>query len=276
MIRPASVALAAVLGLALTPAHAADPTPDFAAAIDRAITGERLIQAEAMLGRADITLPAPDRGRLEASLLLGMRRDAEALKRFEALLAEQPNDCRLQAGAGIAAMRLDRPKDAEPRLLAATTACPRDAKAWGALAVLEDKAGQWDRSADAYAHAIAVTRDDPALLNNAGVSLMRQKRFAEAVRLFQQVLLLDPGNERARNNLDIARVAGGERPSFDTEENSRQRAERLNNAGYAALLAGDDAAATQYFADAIKTNPFTFGTAEANLQDASANTQGTP
>jgi Tfp pilus assembly protein PilF len=144
------------------------------------------------------------------------------------------------------------------------------------LAVLEDKAGRWDRSADAYAHAIAITRDDPALLNNAGVSLMRQKRFAEAIRLFQQVLLLDPENERARNNLDIARVAGGERPSFDAEEGSLRRAERLNNAGYAALLAGDDAAASQYFADAIKTNPFAFSTAEANLQDASAHAQATP
>lgn len=272
-----TLALVALLGLCVTSARATEAvTPDFTTAIDRAITADRLIQAEAMLARKDVVLPEPERGRLVASLLLARHRDDEALKRFQTLLAAKPDDCRLQAGAGIAALRLDRVAEAEPGLRAATSACPGDAKAWGALAVVEDKVGHWDRSADAYARAIAITPDDPALLNNAGVSLMRQKHFAEAIRLFRQVLLLDPGNERAKNNLDIARVTGGERPSFDAEEDSRQRAERLNNAGYAALLAGDDAAAVGYFAQAIKTNPFRFATAEANLDDASVKASATP
>lgn len=271
------VALAAMLGLCAAAAQAAERiAPDFVAAIDRAIAADRLIQAEAMLVRKDLPLPETERGRLGASLLLARRQDAQAYKRFEALLAGQPSDCRLQSGAGIAALRLGRDADAAPRLHAATAACPGDAKAWGALAVLEDKAARWDRSADAYARAIAITPDDPALLNNAGVSLMRQKRFGEALRLFRQVLLIDPDNERAKNNLDIAQVTGGERPSFDAEDDSRRRAERLNNAGYAALLAGDEAAATGYFAEAIKTNPFRFTTAEANLNDASAKASGAP
>lgn len=270
-------AFAIMFVLCTAAAQGAEPRPpDFVAAIDRAIDADRLIQAEAMLARKDIVLPEPERGRLEAMLLLALRRDAEALRRFETLLAKQPGDCRLEAGSGIAALRLDQEELAGRRLRAATAGCPGDAKAWGALAVLEDKAGHWDRGADAYARAIALTPEDPSLLNNAGVSLMRQNHFAEAITLFRQALLLDPDNAHARNNLDIARVTGGERPSFDAEEDSRRRAERLNNAGYAALLAGDDATAAGYFAAAIKVNPFAFKIAETNLKDASGAAEEAP
>jgi len=245
------------------------PVESFVSAIERAIDANRLIQAGAMLNRTDVALATPQRQRLEALLLLAQHRDAEALDRFDALLAQLPGDCRLQAGAGIAALRLGRMPEAEPKLLAATAACPDRSEAWGALAVLEDKAGRWNRSTTAYSRAIALSADDPALLNNAGVSLLSQQRYGDAIRLFQQALLLDPADKRAKNNLDIARVANGERPSFDGEEDSLRRAERLNNAGYAALLAGDDIAATGYFDEAIKINPFRFDTAETNLKSAS-------
>lgn len=258
-------------------ALAVEPSPSaFVAAVDRAIEANRLIQAETMLERKDVLLPEQDRARLVASLLLAQRNNAEASKRFEALVAVQPGDCRLQAGAGIAALRLGRDKDAEPKLRAATAACPDDAQTWGALAIIEDKAGRWDLSDAAYARAIALSKDDPALLNNAGVSLMSRRRYVEAMRLFRQALLIDPANERAKNNLDIARVASGERPDFDSEEDSRRRAERLNNAGYAALLAGDDGAATSYFDEAIKVNPFRFDVAEANLKGASEGARAIP
>lgn len=257
--------------------HGAEPQlADPVAAIDRAIAGNRLIQAGAMLDRKDLALPAQERTRLVASFLLARHHDAEALKLFEAALAAQPEDCRLQGGAGIAALRLGRDKDAELRLRASTAACPDNADTWGALAVVEDKGGRWDLSTVAYARAIALSKDDPALLNNAGVSLISQRRYAEAIRLFRQTLVIDPTNEHARNNLDIARVAFGERPDFEAEIDSGRRAERLNNAGYTALLAGDAAAATSYFDEAIKVNPFRFDVAETNLKGASKDARAAP
>ena len=266
----------ALLGCS-TLAPAAELTgASFTAAVERAIAGNRLLQAEAMLDRTDVTIDAQDRSRLIASLFLAQHRDQAASGRFEALLKQQPGDCRLQSGAGIAALRLNQPEIAEARLNAAVATCPNDADAWGALAVIEDKAGRWERSTAAYAKAIALKKDDPALLNNAGVSLLAQHRYADAARLFRQALLLDPSNQRAKNNLDIAQVSAGARPSFDAEDDSRRRAERLNNAGYAALLAGDDQAAAQYFAQAIKDNPFRFETAEANLHDVAGPNGGAP
>jgi Flp pilus assembly protein TadD len=265
-VRFSIAAIMAIVALPSMATAAEIQERSFIAAIDRAIANGRLIQAEAMLAKADMPLATPDRARLEATLLLAQHRDHEASARFEALLAGQSGkDCRVQSGAGIAALRLGDAKSAEPRLRAAVAACPDAADAWGALAVLEDQAGHWDRSAAAYARAIVLTPDDPALLNNAGVSMLAQRRIADAERRFRQALMIDPGNERAKNNLDIAGVTGGGRPSFDSEADSRNRAERLNNAGYAALLAGDDVGAAEYFSEAIKVSPVRFVTAEANL-----------
>jgi len=275
MPRPSLLVLA-LLGCA-TLAPAAELTgASFTAAVERAIAGHRLLQAEAMLDRTDVAIDGQDRARLIASLLLAQHHDQAASARFEALLKQQPGDCRLQSGAGIAALRLNQAETAEARLNAAVAACPGDADAWSALAIIDDKAGRWELSAAAYAKAIALKKDDPALLNNAGVSMLAQRRYAEAARLFRQALVLDPSNQRAKNNLDIAQVSAGARPSFDAEENSRTRAERLNNAGYAALLAGDDKAAAEYFAEAIRDNPFQFETAEANLSNVAAQDGRTP
>lgn len=262
------VAVAAALRLSQL-VHAAElPQQSFVAAVDRAITGGRLIQAEAMLSRADVSISDPDRSRLMATLLLARHHDREASAGFETLLTGQAaSDCRVQAGAGIAALRLGNVKAAEPRLRAATAACPNNGDAWGALAVLEDQAGHWSASAAAYDRALALRPDDAALINNAGMSLLAQRRFVDAERVFRRALAIDPGNERAKNNLDIARVSSGGRPTFDGEEDSLTRAERLNNAGYAALLAGDDKSAADYFAEAIKVSPYKFATAENNLSD---------
>lgn len=248
--------------------HAAGlPESSFVAAVDRAISGGRLVQAEAMLARTDVTINAIDRRRLEAARDLAQHRDREAYAGFEALLGEAAGDCRLQSSAGVAALRLNYIEIAERRLREATSACPGDGIAWGALAVIEDRAGHWEASSAAYARALAIRPDDAALLNNAGMSLLAQRRISEAERIFRQALAIDPANERAKNNLDIARVSSGGRPTFDSEEDSLIRAERLNNAGYAALLAGDDASAAAYFAEAIKVSPYRFAKAEANLAD---------
>jgi Tfp pilus assembly protein PilF len=266
-MRFASVVILAMLGVGQA-ALAAEADQAYVAAVDRALAGGRLVQAEAMLAREDIQLADPDRQRLTASLLLATHRDAEARSIFEAQLRQRPDDCRLQFGAGLAALRLGKTAEATSLLTKATSACPDNGKAWDAMAVIENKAGHWDAALAAHYRAIAIAPDDADILNNAGVSLLEQKKFAQAISLFKQALQRDPAHKRARNNLDIARVAGGEQPSFDQEDDSRRRAERLNNAGYAALLSGQQGVASRYFTQAIKTDPFRFETAEANLRSA--------
>lgn len=256
------------LGFASASGATEPATPNFIQAVERAIAGDRLIQAETMIARSGSMLETWERGRLEAKLMLALRHDAEAFRRFERLLVEDASDCELLAGKGIAALRLARPNDAEPALLAATAACPGLASAWSALAVVYDQQAQRDAANAAYSRALAIDANNPALLNNAGVSLLAQRRYADAIGMFKRAISLDPANQRAKNNLDIARVASGERPSFDAEDDSRRRAERLNNAGYMALLAGDEIDAARYFSEAIKINPFEFMTAEANLRRA--------
>ena len=131
-----------------------------------------------------------------------------------------------------------------------------------------DGSQHWGESADAYRRAIILDPENSALLNNAGVSMLNQGRSREAIDFFRQALALDPGDRRAANNLDIARIRSGERPSFGRDGGITARAERLNNAGYAALQAGDEDSASRYFREAISLYPFRFEAAETNLKGA--------
>lgn len=261
-------ALLALILACLSAAAGAEPVvPDqkFAGAVERAIVGGRLIQAEAMLQKPGIDLGHADGRYLTALLALAQHHDGDAAVMFESLLVDHAGDCRFLAGAGIAALRRGRDELAGHRLEGAVAACPGRGEAWEALGILHDRAGRWDKSAEAYRRALALDAENPALLNNAGVSFLAQKRPAEAAGLFRQALALEPRDRRAANNLDIARVMLGERPMFEDDKDSTNRAARLNNAGYAALASGDDAAASRYFREAIKQFPFRFDTAEANL-----------
>lgn len=237
--------------------------------VERAIAGGRLIQAETMLERPIPGAPEDELVRLRAMLALALQRNVQAESLFAGLVARHPDDCRPRSGLGIATLRLGDAARAEPMLDQAVRECPKQAEAWAALAVARDMQGKWASSADAFSTAILLDPENGAMLNNAGVSLMKQGRFADAIPFFRQALAIDPSDLRAANNLDIARVQAGERPSFGRESSITERAERLNNAGYAALLAGDEDAATNYFRDAIKLYPFRFQAAEANLKSAS-------
>lgn len=257
--------IAACLALGSAPAWA-EPVASlaadrFVAAFERALAANRLVQAEAMLLQEGLDPEQIDRPRLIAELDLALRQDERALARFEALLVDRPDDCRLQAGGGIAALRLGRIDRATQLLRGASAGCPMQADVWGGLAVLADAAGRHDERDMAFERALTLAPDDPALLNNAGVSMLRQKRPDAALHYFSRALALAPANERARNNHDIARILNGERPAFKDPE-------RLNNAGYAALIVGDRQAAARYLSDAVRNSPVLFATAETNLSMA--------
>ena len=77
------------------------------------------------------------------------------------------------------------------------------------------------------------------------VSLLMQRRWPEAKALLEQAYAADPGDLRFANNLDIAAASMGQAPVRAQGDDAARWAERLANAGYAALLAGrpDDARA---------------------------------
>lgn len=252
-------------------AHAGEPVDP--ADIGAAIAGGRLSQARSMIARADPATPALVEALplLAAELALAERRDEIAYTAFAALRASTSDDCRVNESFGIAAIRLGRMKDVREALESVTRLCPHRWRAWNALGIVHDRAGRWSDSDQAYRMALAETTDRARVLNNLGYSMILRRRPADAVPILREAAMLAPRNERAANNLDIARSAAGEDLIAQIPGRGSERwADRVNNAGYAAWLAGNPRHAIRYLSEAVSAADIYPMRAAANLALAQA------
>ena len=214
--------------------------------VDAAIKSGRLVQAQTMLD----LLPADQAGAtdvaiLRAQLLLAQDQFAAAEEAFGKLAGSAGSDCRVTAGLGIAAGELRHTDRAIPLLQDAAARCKADWRLWSELGRAYSWARRWDDSKAAYDRALALGGPRTALLNDMAVSLLMQRRWPDARALLEQALAAEPGDLRFANNLDIAAASMGQAPVRARGDDDARWAERLANAGYAALLAGrrDDARA---------------------------------
>lgn len=265
-----AMALAALFACPALPAIAQDAFVGDYALIGQAIEAGRLVQARTMLASrilAEREGASPDFDILSAELALAERRDAQALAAFKDLDQRGISDCRVQAGLGFSLMREQKAGEALSHLHAATKACPGNWRAWNALGVAFDLAHDWHKSAEAYETAFQLTEDRAAIMNNYGFSLLLQRQFTEAARLFAAAARAEPGNQRYANNADIARTMAGEPLTAIGPDRGNQQewARRLNNAGYASLLAGRAQDAKAYFSRSLHSSDSYFQRASANL-----------
>ena len=267
-----TIVLAALFACpAVTVAAQEAPVSDYAL-IGQAIEAGRLMQARTMLANRIIAERGSEKDSAEldilsAQLALAERRDMQALAAFSDLDQRGITDCRVQAGLGLSLMRQQRAGEALIHLRAATKACPKEWRTWNALGVALDLARDWRGSAEAYEAAFRLTDNRATIMNNYGFSLLLQRRFAEAGRLFAAAARAEPGNQRYVNNADIARAMAGEPLArAGRDDPDRQAwARRLNNAGYASLLAGHTDEAKAYFSRSLHSSDDYFERASANL-----------
>ncbi|MBK5264148.1 MAG: hypothetical protein JJE34_02775 [Alphaproteobacteria bacterium] len=269
-------ACAAALVIILAhPAVAQDKAPvaDYAL-IGQAIDSGRLVQARAMLANqrlAEGNETSTEFEILGAQLALAERRDAQALAAFGDLKTRGVADCRVDAGLGVALVKHQRAREAVAYLDMATQACPERGDAWNALGVARDLTGDWKESESAYEMAFSLSDNKAGIMNNYGFSLLLQQRFAAATRLFAEALRADPGNERYANNADIARAMAGapiarvSAAKSAVADDAEDWARRLNNAGYASLLAGRRDDAKAYFSRSLHASDTYSHVASANL-----------
>ncbi len=262
--------LHAIIGLSAMAAsaivHAGEPVDP--ADIGAAIAGGRLLQARAMIARADPTAPAMVEALplLSAELALAERRDEIAYTAFGALRTRTADDCRVNEGFAVAAIRLGRMTDVRVALEGVTRLCPHRWQAWNALGIVHDRAARWSDSDQAYRMALAETTDRARVLNNLGYSMILRRRPADAVPILREATTLAPRNERAANNLDIARSAAGEDLIAQIPDKGSERwADRVNNAGYAAWLSGNPRHAIRYLSEAVSAADVYPMRAAANL-----------
>ncbi len=98
-------------------------------------------------------------------------------------------------------------------------ALPRSLPLWMRLGELHVRQESWDKAADAYAHAIALSRSDPELLLRAGFVAEKLGHSHEALTLYSRATELAPGNKYAWSSQGLALLALGKpddaRTSFD-------------------------------------------------------------
>lgn len=238
---------------AVSPAPAIS-SPDYANLVDVAIDSGRLVQAEAMLAQwpADQELSnQAQRDIATARLALEKRQDAEALTRFSALSKAGSTDCRVNEGLGVVLVRLGRSAEAVQPLKQSVAACATRWRAWNALGVAQDQAQAWALSAAAYEHAYQLTDKPAQVLNNYGLSLLRQQQAEKAAVIFEKARQFAPEDERIITNGDAAYVMSGQEIQRRIGEKADQWAQRLSHAGQVAMRMGNVPRAQAYLSRAV-------------------------
>ncbi len=190
---------------------------------------------------------------LRAQVLSALERPIDAQATFEAIRKVDPGS--LEATEGLARCLLDsgkpeeartflrevmptQPPRAETYLLLAEAeaaigslpfatevvrrgveALPRSLPLWTRLGELQVRQETWDKAADAYAHAIALSRSDPELLLRAGFVAEKLGHSHEALTLYSRATELAPSNKYAWSSQGLALLSLGKpdeaRASFD-------------------------------------------------------------
>lgn len=232
-----------------------------------AVAANRLIQAQRMLGRlhADCS-ETRDLQELTADVDLRLDRAKSAYARFAALARQFPDDAALAGGAGRAALRSGLPEESFAYLTRAIALASTDWRVWNAFGILLDRRKDWAGSARAYEEGLRLAPDQAGIWSNRGYSMILQRRFEEALPFLDRAAALDSNDEDIRRTRDFGYALAGiyhdvRRPG----ETIRDYAERLNNMGYAAWLAGDKVAARSLLSRAVQASETRFEIAERNL-----------
>jgi Flp pilus assembly protein TadD len=201
-----------------------------------------------------------------AEVLLGLDRPHEALTRFEALQTDPAFQTRAWQGMGLALLAIGNAGEAETQLDRAVAADASLWRAWAGLGRAHDQQKDWIAAAAAYEQGLEASPGSPLLLNNQGMSLLLQHRYAEAAISFEQAIAHDPTLETARTNLRIALAWQGRYEEALVGLQPGERANSINNIGFVAMLRGDHPAAQRYFAQAMEASPTYHQSAAANLE----------
>ncbi len=199
----------------------------FALALRPDLTPARLLLASAQLGNPDATpTPAQLRNALatlqpvtpddplygpvamqQAHLLAALNRPAEAAALLDKLIAAAPNDPGLLADAGDIWRNANQPTKALPyynRALA-MVGTPAPAAAWPLYfdrGISEDELGDWAAAEPDITRALALSPDQPYVLNYLGYSwALRGEHLDQAEAMLERAVSLDPNDGAVLDSL---------------------------------------------------------------------------
>ena len=146
----------------------------------------------------------------QARLLAALNRPAEAVALLDKLIAEVPNDPGLLASAGEIWRNANQPAKALPyynRALA-TLGTPAPAAAWSLYfdrGICEDQLGNWAAAEPDIRKALALSPDQPYVLNYLGYSwALRGEHLDQAQAMLRRAVSLDPDDGAVLDSLGFA------------------------------------------------------------------------
>ena len=270
--------LVAAIGAALSAAQpptpvatGSDPAPSLSE-ISQALDAGRLEQARLMLGKAmSVGVKGPAVDRLLADFAFESGKNEEALARYQALIQTSADKSLVAERAAIAALRVGDVGQARPLIVVATESPNATWRAWNARGVIADFAADWPVADAAYERAMALAPDRVEILNNRGWSQILRGNWQGAIDDLERAIRLTPASSRTVNNLELARAAlAHELPKRNPGESGQDWAERLNDAGMAARIMGNQTKAVAAFTQALEASGSWYARAANNLQAATA------
>lgn len=249
---------------AVAPAAPSAPLAEARHAIDVG----RLDQARLLIARA---VAAGSRGpavnRLLADLDFAAGRMSEAAARYAALAAAANAELFVIERAGLTALRSGDRASASSWMDKARAMPGASWRVWNTLGVLADLRQDFAEADRGYAKAVELAPQEAEIANNMGWSRVLRGEWEAAAASLERAHALDPASRRIANNLELARAALAEDlPARAAPESNEAWAARLNDAGVAAHMRGDNARAIAAFAQAIQARSTWYERAANNLE----------
>lgn len=170
------------------------------------------------------------------------------------------------AGLVLAEVATGRAVDEEVRLNEALEYNLHDVRLWNALGRFHDKQENWVPAQRTYLKALntgAATR--ASVVNNLGMSFLKQGQYNVALEKFEQALQLNPDRGLYDNNRRLTLVLMNQYGTATQNISQERAADMFNDAGYIALHQKKYEIAEALITRAIEVSPHFNVEAETNL-----------
>jgi Tfp pilus assembly protein PilF len=195
-------------------------------------------------------------------------RNGEAKLEYAKLLSNSDYKLRALEGMGQASMASGDRESARDSFNQVVAEDTKAWKSWLGIAQLYDLDRNWAKADEAYALALASTNQPALIYNNQGLSRLARGEASWAVDHFRLALATDPTLVRAATNLEIAEASAGKsiEKISGAERDAKERARKLNNAGYVAMLQNRPDEARAFYQAAMDAHPSFYPQAFQNMQ----------
>jgi len=144
---------------------------------------------------------------------------------------------------------------------------PDDARLWNAKGRWHDGRAEWMDALSCYVSAMNTGKWRSSTINNMGMSLLLQGRFAEAKDKFKQSIDLNPDSIVYDNNLRMAHILTDNFGAALKDIGDSRAADLLNDAGFVSANRGKKKLAEKLFRKALDISPVFHPDAQANLDN---------